>query len=620
MARAVYAKAAAVNFNGTVLDSNDLSVVRGSSQWLLAAAGDLAARFEAIDGCERLYASASEVMVRVRAPAPPPAKKGGWRNGPGIKKQVWLALLTSIGAEAERNGEAIAAVAERRYAESIPLKEQQRGFTPEKLAQAAEAAAAENAPLPAFDTVGTARRLGDVFDAWRREEPQRHFTFVMATLEADDADAALAEVFTRLRNALQRAQTEQLSVVLPPPVTTPRAAAEAFCAYTMGRQPATRMEDGAPISASAQARRREGREARRHLYRRQIEIGARAAEAIGDAAAKKLDERAQRLRQTPFRLARSFDEIVADPAPAGVPPNVRNKLAVVHLDGNAFGAGRARTLGRGFEAYRRLSLALERNAALLTAALLDWAEQNRTLAVLDVGPQPLLRLETLLFGGDEYTFVVPAWAGWSLVGAIQEAVAAFRAPWSGGAGEPVTYATGVVFAHYKSPIRELRRTASDLADAAKTDPAGSTDKPARSRSLVQVMALEGIDQAAIEVDRLRADLFGRAAADEPGAFSLDGTRWPEIGAVIGDAQRVVGRHQLHRRYREADHALAAGTFDRAKWLDATRRRLGQFDGGGELARRLFEDDALARGVERFPFLPLHQVVALGDYVEAGGGR
>jgi hypothetical protein len=225
-----------------------------------------------------------------------------------------------------------------------------------------------------------------------------------------------------------------------------------------------------------------------------------------------------------------------------------------------------------------------------------------------------LRFETLLYGGDEYVFVLPAWAGWAFMDQLQKRIATFTAPTSG-AEEPVTYAAGMVFAHYKSTIRELRRAAEDLCNAAKDLNRASDEE----RNVVQVTALEGIDRAAIDIGTLRRELLGLDVA--AAAFTLDGARWSDLTDAMERAGRRIGRHQLHHLYRlaEDERRLAARAnepWDEAAWRDGAIRRLNEFPQGADLATPLFADDLLAAGTASAPFLPLYHVLTLADYVEA----
>ena len=100
-----------------------------------------------------------------------------------------------------------------------------------------------------------------------------------------------------------------------------------------------------------------------------------------------------------------FDELTA--AAAKDHGNLHHKMAVIYVDGNRFGALRDETcttpeaegqFAETLKAYRRAAL-----QELLASMQHDvtWVSANDRY-----------RLETLLWGGDEILWVVPAWQGW----------------------------------------------------------------------------------------------------------------------------------------------------------------------------------------------------------------
>ena len=78
---------------------------------------------------------------------------------------------------------------------------------------------------------------------------------------------------------------------------------------------------------------------------------------------------------------------------------------------------------------------------------------------------PIIRLETLLWGGDELTFVAPAWLGFELLQNFYQTVEMKLK----GEKQAFTHAAGIVFCHAKSPIRLMRQLANALADHNKNN-------------------------------------------------------------------------------------------------------------------------------------------------------
>ena len=113
------------------------------------------------------------------------------------------------------------------------------------------------------------------------------------------------------------------------------------------------------------------------------------------------------------KFANEFEEITGPQA--GFP--LGNKIAIFYADGNRFGKTGSR-LGLGekqFQAWDRYLR--DRRRDWLRAFLEDELLPNKNGGWLyqDQG-KSLYRFETLLWGGDEVMFVMPAWKGWRFAG------------------------------------------------------------------------------------------------------------------------------------------------------------------------------------------------------------
>jgi len=167
------------------------------------------------------------------------------------------------------------------------------------------------------------------------------------------------------------------------------------------------------VSAMTAARLRYGKEERQLFWRANIPEGGRAADSLSD--------------------------LVADP-PSGLPDSAQRKVALVHLDGDKFGKLAAKDpvrFNNDFSAFK---------SDLLKAV----AHQ-----AFDVD-KGLLRLEALIWGGDDMTFVMPSWQALEFLSVVQER------------GKAATMTAAVVIAHHKSPIRQLNRLAGMISEEAKS--------------------------------------------------------------------------------------------------------------------------------------------------------
>lgn len=625
----LYVKLAAVNFAATLFDTEDLATIRGASSAALRLIPALADHLEATyrpEGVrvDRLSASASEAVIcwstgpptgtgRVPFPPTPRGKnEKNWRRG--LEKAL----------EAGDPEAAVEALWRKEGGERL----QRRGGVLYPLGLLLEwvrnRSAAKPSGAPADPLGPLEGALDDTIAAFLtnpREPAWKQLCVLHASWRSTRDD--LANALVALDNRLRTRQLERWSLPPPPLATGLLPAARAVCALT-GVHPAdpVRSPNYEPRSASVIARRRSGVAQKQGFYADRLTRAAEHADglaadrdgldsavrAIASDAARTLRDRGRRPVADPIGFARHFADIVDDP-PAHVPVGIRGELAVVALDGNEFGKRRDERARHGFEAYRRFSRWLEVLGGLLLADLLDWMEAHPDMTVATV-PDPeedearrRLRFETLLWGGDEMLFVLPAWAVLDFLARLETSLGRWREPESG--GRALTFAIGVAVGAHKTPIRELRAAALALCTLAKGD---------RQMSRVQIARLRGLDAADLERDGVRAARFGRA--DDADAWSL-----ALVG--IGDTVRAAagllartGRSQLHRWLRAAarDGLLGATGAEAVARRDAMRARLRDL-GLADADLAILTDDRLGRG-SRYPLLPLRQLLELADLLEA----
>ena len=420
-------------------------------------------------------------------------------------------------------------------------------------------------------------------------EPFQHLSFVVDVAPVGD-DAPLRRV--EPRNHAR--QLRQWTVPLPDfepghagfdPLDRMRPALRPAAAEA-GAEPA--------LSASTRARRGFGRRMRQHFY-------ARHARLTEEAAAD-------------LRFAGSFEDLVAAPpsslAAAGeagaapLPLSLRSGMAVFYADGNGFRSLAEKVTPRVFS--REMD-------ALRTELLRDivaWLRRGRDgacpaafAAPSDPGPATL-RFETLLWGGDEVLFVMPAWLGL----AFSALFFSLTRDWRVG-GERPTHAAGLVLCHFKTPIRLARDLAHGLADGIKEAARGN---PVPVNAL-GIEVFEGQMPPMDGVAGFRASLYNTVeAADLPLAFPgdlLDDLLARLRGMTATDA---LSRSQLHRiagAVRDAAGGLAGheAGIRAMNLLETHRARMGH---EGPLDVRL----------PRLPYLPprstaldLALILRLWDY-------
>lgn len=176
--------------------------------------------------------------------------------------------------------------------------------------------------------------------------------------------------------------------------------------------------------------------------------------------------------------------------------NLNGKIAVIYLDGNRFGMlqqhcidePKQRTFDDYVQGVRRDYL----------DAFLNHAKDNGDYMTDD----GRLRIEVLMWGGDEILLVVPAWCGLDALSFFFEQSHDWRFD-----GEPLTHAAGLVFAQHKTPLTRLIKLAKDLAEGIKVRL--PVDKTCNGYDYV---VLESIDYPTEALERFRERVYREALA------------------------------------------------------------------------------------------------------------
>ncbi len=242
------------------------------------------------------------------------------------------------------------------------------------------------------------------------------------------------------------------------------------------------------------------------------------------------------------------------------------KLAVIYADGNKFSNIQREYLAKSGtekqdEAQRQFDECVQTlRETFLKNLLREMVEGDRFPDALTVNDQnkSAIRCETLLWGGDEFQFVLPAWMGLEFVQYFFEK----SRDWRTRDDAPLTHALGIVFCHAKSPIRVIGQLARNLAERVKQ---GLGDDPCRNAW--DYIVLESIDYPANPgIDDFMSIRYGAELADARPVFLPPDDDWN------GTKERLIalaGKSLLTRRqlYRIAD-AFGAGLHeDGVSWAD-----------------------------------------------------
>lgn len=139
------------------------------------------------------------------------------------------------------------------------------------------------------------------------------------------------------------------------------------------------------------------------------------------------------------------------------------KIAFIYLDGNRFGRIRdAKCTDASLYCEFQKKIQNELRKPTLKG-ILEFALRAENQSFLTADKK--IRLETLLWGGDEIEWVVPAWQALNVLDLFFDTTKA-REDFN---GVKLTHCAGVVFCHHNLPILQIRRYARQLCDLAKEE-------------------------------------------------------------------------------------------------------------------------------------------------------
>ena len=164
------------------------------------------------------------------------------------------------------------------------------------------------------------------------------------------------------------------------------------------------------------------------------------------------------------------------------------KIAFIYIDGNDFGSMQKSSTNpieqKNFDKSTR-----EGRKQVLKNILqkihndADWLTKESTI-----------RLETLLWGGDEIIWVVPAWKGWRMIGEFYKEAKRHIKLQNEQEEKELFHATGIVFCHHNAPIHRIDALARQLAEFSKSD---------RKKNLIAYQILESFDHAGTDISDFR---------------------------------------------------------------------------------------------------------------------
>ena len=560
-----------VDFAQTIVDTNDLSTQRGAGLAYLAAPRALieqAARKLKVEPKE-IFTGASIGVYRLDTD----------EAGEEVERMIRaLASGRGPGDEAGTEDESVAA-------------REQSGSSPEGAGAGSDAAADAGDPSEG-ETDGAvseedALEIGAEVDdkrLWVRLRPLLpHLNFAVAaeqigsSVDADQYRAARLRLQARVR----KAQLQSPTVVPPAPV--------------WGKWQPCRLNlnlpacDGRGLSRSVLARQRFGRQQKRAFYHDPIH-------GVGFSFPN---------RDRVF--AREMEDLVHAP-PSWVKKAIGNKVAHLYLDGNDFTKIREKLIAESDDPLgteREFSTRLKCLRDAMLREVLDSLNGLDDMTGQLTHPG-VFRWETLLWGGDDAAFVMPAWVALAVLRTLAHNFrkSDWRAEENGGLR--LTHKIGIHIADRKTPVAVARRIAEALADSAKQGRPGA--------NVAQIMVTESADPP-MDVTNIGPDTLARYRAryfgcDDPTVFTLDLDN--DLHAFLKGLKRVkaedggLPRSQLYGLLR--DRTRTPGSDD---WR--TDVRDAAFTRSGAKCKDVFCKPPFGPGPCGHPLLPFMRVAELLDY-------
>lgn len=230
-------------------------------------------------------------------------------------------------------------------------------------------------------------------------------------------------------------------------------------------------------------------------------------------------------------FVRELDELTDDKSKG----NLSGKMAVIYLDGNRFDQIK-NSVSNDSKRWLEFDTVIKDYRRQMLSGLLNLMSKDNDWKTTDEGRY---RIETLMWGGDEILWVVPAWKGWETLSYFYNT----SSSWKFG-DEPLRHAGGLVFCHHHAPIHRIVKLAKDLAEYVK-----DSSPTSRQKNLFAYEVLESFDHIGRDLTAYRKDRSPQPLDpnEQPDANSLI-LRGEDMLDIINFTRSIrdqIPRKQLH---------------------------------------------------------------------------
>ncbi|MBV1879145.1 MAG: hypothetical protein KUG79_16000 [Pseudomonadales bacterium] len=378
----------------------------------------------------------------------------------------------------------------------------------------------------------------------------RHFTFTVAheAMEnTDDFRRAQETLLTRIRFHQQK----NISLALPDQSNTRQV-----CEFDKLR-PADggeTLKKRANSSASVRTRHEFGREQRKQFYLDELNL-----------------EEAQAKAQIPVL---NFTTDLSELSESKIFGNLNDKMAVIYFDGNSFGKIQANCQSpEALQAWDNTIQDLRRD---YLQGLINIAGQDQYFK-----NDAKLRLETLLWGGDELMLIVPAWRGMEVLQHFYQV----SENWQYNSNS-LRHAGGIVFCSRKTPIARIRTLSKALADRIKE--LAEQDSQYKTENYFDYLVLESIDYPTQSLNTYFEQYYQKI----PGRKPLKAV--PSWHALVDEHAAIlemIPHRQLHRLVNAATAGVGSAAYQQAQ--DRIKELMGDdnFAKAERVCERLFPEQS-----------------------------
>lgn len=237
----------------------------------------------------------------------------------------------------------------------------------------------------------------------------------------------------------------------------------------------------------------------------------------------------------PVELAISFNDIIKN-SPQNLVPSLANKMAVICMDGNKFTEKRSNAIKeRGGQGAFEFSRAVLKWRSEFLQALIDTLWDDPHMFLDERFPDEIyFRFSTLMWGGDESCFVLPAWKFRDFLKFLVRNQVEDE--------NQFTQAVGIVICNYKTPIKRAKKMAEDAVESVKKCFAPGVNSDGYSFQL-----FESLDPPMEGLNAWRERLY---KTKSEAAFSIIGqqnlSEYLDAFERISSPSEGLPRHQLYR--------------------------------------------------------------------------